>query len=114
MEIGQGIRQGDVLLIKVAALPKKVREKARDAHGRLVLEYGEVTGHAHAVLEPNAKLYDVLDEAERIVGQALVVEEGSPAILVHEEHDSHVLEPGVYRRFYQVEYDGEEERRVTD
>ena len=113
MDIGQGLRQGDVLLIKVAQLPERVREVPRDVDGRLVLEYGEVTGHAHAILERNATKYDILDAAERIVGQALVVED-APVVLTHEEHEAHTLEPGVYQRWYQTEYDGEEERRVAD
>ena len=113
MEIGQGIRQGDVLLIKVDKLPERVREAPRDTSGRLVLEYGEVTGHAHAILERNAVKYDILDAAERIVGQALVVED-APVTLTHEEHGAHTIEPGIYQRWYQVDYDGEEERRVAD
>ena len=113
MEIGQGIRQGDVLLIKVAVLPPHIREAGRDGNGWLVLEYGEVTGHAHAIVEPNATKYDILDAANRIVGQALVVED-APVTLIHEEHEPQLLPPGMYARWYQVEYDGEEERRVSD
>ena len=108
------IRQGDVLLRRVSALPdsKRLREVNRDEHSRLVLEYGEVTGHAHAVLSAGAKLYSVVDEAERVVGQYLTVKE--PTDLLHEEHGTITLPPGVYERWYQMEYDGEEERRVLD
>jgi hypothetical protein len=40
-------RQGDVLLIKIDGIPKQASaEKNPD---RIVLAYGEVTGHAHAI-----------------------------------------------------------------
>ena len=41
-------RQGDVLVIRVDDVPSSAVSVPRDA-GRLVLAYGEVTGHAHAV-----------------------------------------------------------------
>ena len=41
-------RQGDVLLIPTDAIPEKAKRVTRDA-GRIVLAYGEVTGHAHAI-----------------------------------------------------------------
>lgn len=113
MQIGQGIRQGDVLLVKVAEAPNvTLVERKRDASGRLVVEYGETTGHAHAVLERDAVLYDIVLEAERIAGQVLQV--AKPATIVHEEHGPHTIEEGVYERWLQMEYDPEEERRVRD
>lgn len=114
IEIGQGVRQGDVILIRVAQLPARRRERSRDAQGRLVVEFGESTGHAHAVLEAGAHLYDVLSEAGRIVGQALEVVEETGALLVHEEHGAKLLVPGFYERWYQRVHVGEEERRVLD
>jgi hypothetical protein len=60
-------RQGDVLVVldPVAALPEGAREVAV-VGARVVLAYGEVTGHAHAVAikstaegkEPNVKYFD--------------------------------------------------------
>ena len=61
----QQFRQGDVLLERVSSLPTKVTPVARDERGRLVLMLGEATGHAHAILEPNAVLYQAADVAER-------------------------------------------------
>ncbi len=40
-------RQGDVLLMKVSALPKGAAKKAPDR--RVVLAWGETSGHAHAI-----------------------------------------------------------------
>lgn len=53
------LRQGDVLLARIGgtdALPKDAKAVTRDK-GRVVLAYGEVTGHAHAIMEPNAELF---------------------------------------------------------
>ena len=111
MDIGEMVRQGDVILMRVATLPKEARKVGRA--GRIVVEHGETTGHAHAILEPNVTLYNVAADAERVAGQYLEVT-GDVAVLVHEEHGAHVLDPGVYQRWYQVESDGEEERRVRD
>lgn len=43
-------RQGDVIIERVSALPKGLQVVPRDG-GRVILAYGEVTGHAHAFLE---------------------------------------------------------------
>ena len=103
-------RQGDVLLMRVtnvmlgAAIP-------RDG-GRVVLAYGEVTGHAHALLEPEAELYELAedhtadgdatwaraDRILRVTGKAAVA-------LRHEEHAPISLRPGTYRVRIQREFD---------
>ena len=41
------VRQGDVLLVPIATLPPNLTPVPED-RGRVVLAYGEVTGHAHA------------------------------------------------------------------
>jgi hypothetical protein len=97
-------RQGDVLLIPVEALPAGTIEESAD--GRVVLAYGEVTGHAHAIDAALAKTYE--KGAERYV----VVSEG--AVLRHEEHSPIKLAPGVYKVQLQREYEPEGFRRVTD
>lgn len=111
-------RQGDVLLELVAALPKGAKDVSPE--GRIVLAYGEVTGHAHAVYqEPDvdarhdtptgklpARLWDA--GAERFLQ---VIEKTA---LRHEEHAAVPLEPGIYRVTTQREYSPEEIRRVSD
>ncbi len=42
------VRQGDVLVLEIDDIPKDARRVPRD-DGRVVLAYGEVTGHAHAI-----------------------------------------------------------------
>ena len=42
------VRQGDVLALGVEAIPEDAKPVTRD-RGRVILAYGEVTGHAHAI-----------------------------------------------------------------
>ena len=48
-------RQGDVFL-QQAAIPKDAA--LQTAHGRAILAYGEVTGHAHALDPADVELYE--------------------------------------------------------
>lgn len=104
--MGIQYRQGDVLLVKVDldALPQGAVQQ--DVDGRIVLAYGEVTGHAHAIDATLASMYqwkgDRLLEAK--VG----------ARLVHEEHNPIDLEPGYYRVVQQREYEPGSYRTVID
>lgn len=110
-------RQGDVLLVKVSGIISKGLPKdAKDVtpKDRIVLAYGEVTGHAHAVYpevkdgkaEMPAKLWDA--GAERFL-QVL-----EKTALKHEEHSPVQLDPGVYRVVRQREYSPEAPRMVAD
>ncbi len=44
------IRQGDVLLVPISAIPPGCTDVALEG-GRIVLMHGEVTGHAHAIAQ---------------------------------------------------------------
>src|SRR3954464_15055829 len=92
-------RQGDVLIIRVDAIPDGLARVPRDG-GRLILSYGEVTGHAHAV-DGLAELFTAADVAD-LEQQFLRVED--EALVVHEEHDSIALPPGIYEVRHQREY----------
>lgn len=101
-------RQGDVLIIPVTAIPKGLNKQPRDA-GRIVLAYGEATGHAHAIADHRADLYgDQLDQ--RFIR---VLAEGG-VDLIHEEHATITIPPGTYRVIRQREYTPEADRFVTD
>ena len=91
-------RQGDVLIRPVAKLPKGLKPVPLDA-GRVVLAYGEVTGHAHCVIGDVEFLAADLQEMEQ---RFLKVE--SEAQVVHDEHSAITLEPGVYEIVRQREY----------
>lgn len=122
-------RQGDVAILRVNALPAGLSERKRDK-GRVVLAYGEVTGHAHAITEnrviqyeaanpteaANKLLADVgltVELSEHNAPSFLAVEE--PATVEHEEHNPIALEPGRYVVIRQREWsDAEEPIQVLD
>lgn len=110
----QQIRQGDVLLIRLEQTPEEfLREFGRRVdrvereHGRLVLAEGEATGHAHVIESDDAEL---LREDEELVSPDeaaelfLLVHGVDPVPLVHDEHASLTVPPGVYRVVRQREY----------
>lgn len=119
------IRQGDVALVTVSKLPEGAT-LAPDQEKKIVLAWGEVTGHHHRIEDHvssvgpaaaaemvealiarcKAKLYE--HKGDRY----LVVEE--PVNLTHEEHTKHTLAPGIYELPVQVEYSTEMLRRVAD
>lgn len=110
------LRQGDVWIERVPSgqLPEGLVELARD-RGRIVLAYGEVTGHAHAIAERNATLFGRPGTDERwlvIRPSGANVESG--AVVRHEEHAAIPLAPGVYKILRQKEYSPEEIRYVAD
>lgn len=98
-------RQGDVLLIPVDDVPAgSVEETTSDS--RVVLAFGEVTGHAHAIDSLMAKTFQNGEQ------RFLVVTDG--AVLRHEEHSPLFLKPGAYRVQLQREYEPAGFRRVID
>lgn len=89
------VRQGDVLVIAAARIPAGAVPVARD-HGRVVLAYGEVTGHAHAIAGREATLLEHGPERFLRVTAAVTLD--------HEEHAAIDLPPGEYRVVIQREY----------
>lgn len=130
------IRQGDVLLTPVSALPPGCTEVPND-NGRIVLAYGEVTGHAHAIADHSKTLAEQRDtmRVEAMAGEiteAAILRAKAKARLLlapsgerylevqeavtlkHEEHTQHTIPPGLYQLPMQVEYSPAELRRVAD
>jgi hypothetical protein len=102
-------RQGDVLLVACDEIPAEATTVKRDA-GRVILAYGEVTGHAHAIVEPSVEKHE-LKLADGIT-EYLSAPHG--ATIVHEEHDTIELPMSNYRIVHQREYSPQEIRRVLD
>ncbi len=102
------IRQGDVLLVKVRRQSLTEAKPMPRDRGRIVLAYGEVTGHAHAIDAALAELFEEKD------GQLYLKISGTDAELRHEEHGAIAIPPGTYRVVRQVEYTPQEIRRVAD
>jgi hypothetical protein len=94
--MGQQYRQGDVLIVATPKVPARLTSVHRD-RGRIVLAEGEVTGHAHAIADGEATLYQDDDEARFLEVTAAVA-------LTHEEHDTIMIPPGTYRVIRQREY----------
>lgn len=93
-------RQGDVMIVSCDAIPADLTPVERD-NGRIVLAYGEVTGHAHAILDSEAMLLQGADLETRFLN---VLAEGGVK-LVHEEHSTVDIPAGTYRVIRQREYD---------
>ncbi len=87
-------RQGDVLLIKVESLPSTAEKE--DNENRIILAWGEATGHAHAIDALAAESFRA--DNERFV----VINEETR--LFHEEHAPIRIEPGVYKVVRQREF----------
>jgi hypothetical protein len=92
------------MLLKVAELPRGAQQQP--PKGRIILAWGEVTGHAHAVPMEHAVLYKHQEDSYLNVLQ--------PTGLTHEEHSRIDLQPGVYKVVLQREYTPERTRLVAD
>ena len=109
-------RQGDVFIEAVATLPEGAIDVPRDERGRLILAAGENTGHAHAIVDRAATLYDLPGQPDRwlVIRPSGTTVDGGSVVLGHEEHARIVLEPAIYRVRHQREYSPTEIRRVAD
>lgn len=101
-------RQGDVLLIKVKNDSTACAEEITADRGRIVLAYGEATGHAHALDARLAALFAIAGTADRLLRAK------AGARLLHEEHGYVDLPEGDYLVRQQREYSPEEIRNVSD
>jgi hypothetical protein len=104
------LRQGDVLLIAVDAIPKEAKKQPQKGK-KVVLALGEATGHHHRFefmdTSHNVKLY-VADGGARYVHVTKAAE------LLHEEHSTVKVPAGKYLLPTQVEYTPAELRQVAD
>src|SRR5687767_12825099 len=94
----QMFRQGDVLVIATDEAIPTGAKKAKREGGRVVLAHGEVTGHAHAILDREVELYKTDTDTTADAADAwLKVQRAEGAALVHEEHATIHLPEGTYR-----------------
>lgn len=102
-------RQGDVLLTS-RPIPSNSVPVERDEETPLVLQEGELTGHAHRIPSRHAQLYRSESDARymRVMGPA-------PVGLIHEEHTEIKIPPGDYEITIHSEYrPGALPRQVAD
>lgn len=109
-------RQGDVMIEQIDA--KQYRKLVMGDksipmdNDRVVLAYGEVTGHAHAFAPEDSR--NIQHFRSRSGGNVTVLDIKKPSALVHEEHSTIDLPAGIYRVTRQREWDDEQERIVAD
>lgn len=102
------VRQGDVLIEKISQIPKGLK-KQKPVDGRVILAYGEATGHHHSI---DADAVDWWKGDDKGDEQFVVLKVDSR--VVHQEHSAIDLPKGNYRVTIQREYSPEEIRRVQD
>lgn len=102
-------RQGDVMIRAIAEVPAAAKDVT--PKDRIVLAYGEVTGHAHAIAPSEAREFSMADAAGAVRRFLSVVKE---AVVRHEEHAPIPLPPGAYEIVIQREYSPSEIRTVAD
>ncbi len=100
-------RHGDVIIRHINTdIPEQAESWRDPKDGRMILAYGEVTGHAHAVVGDADLLEIPAEVTERTISGVekwLEVHAGG-AKVVHEEHATIELPPGRYAIFRQREY----------
>lgn len=96
----QILRQGDVLLARIEALPPRFVPAPLCADGSATLAHGEVTGHRHrlerAAGPDGAALAMQLYEHPLSPGEPAAVCLAGAAQIVHEEHATLPLPAGTY------------------
>lgn len=110
------VRQGDVLIERVAQFPKTIVPRAvpEAEQGRVILAYGEVTGHAHEIESPKlATMWEVKD-ALRSLGPDYALEVAEETAVIHQEHGRIPLPAGKFIVRRQREYSPEALRNVAD
>jgi hypothetical protein len=88
-------RQGDVLLVPVKRLPVKA-EPTTQASDKLILAYGEATGHHHSLPSTDASFIEFNEE--------VYVRLHTKTYLSHQEHRAIYLPAGDYKIVRQREY----------
>jgi len=98
-------RQGDVFIEKIESAELGPEIPKNDG---VVLAYGEVTGHAHRIRDEGATLFHGKAANEDRFLRVL-----RPVNLLHEEHSTITLPPGLYRVRRQREWTDDMEPRVV-
>ena len=99
-------QQGDVVIKQAEAIPAGAIRQKRQAKGYILAE-GEATGHHHAIKE-EVELYEYAGK--------LYLKNDVEATLVHEEHHTQTIPPGIWEIDQVREFDYLEQitRRVVD
>lgn len=119
MNAAQSIRQGDLLLVKIAKPPTNLERKPTK-NGQCTIGYGEVTGHHHTIQDaewlvaPETTMDDLHQFALGNTTMPVFVVLDEPTTLTHQEHAPIALGAGVWQVVRQREYFPGELRSVRD
>ena len=119
MQKQQILRQGDILLVRVAKVSTELVRKAT-ADGRVTVGYGEVTGHHHTIQDAVWLVAPEITDSDlhqfalgnKTIPVFVVVE--APTTIEHQEHAAITLGAGVWQVLRQREYFPEAIRSVRD
>ncbi len=108
-------RQGDVLIEQISSLPNNLVKNKRD-NNRVILAYGEVTNHSHAIFDEEVNHFFSPNEKTEpgLVGITYLEVRAALVALKHEEHSTIELPNGNYRVIRQCEYSPTAIRSVAD
>lgn len=99
------LRHGDVTLERTDEILEGFKAK-KVPH--LVVALGEVTGHSHKVLPIGDAEVLVLEKEGHSVhpddNDIPFMVQGGNAMIIHEEHEPIILEPGIYNRKMKVQF----------
>lgn len=109
--------QGDLGFMKLPdnfVLPDGFNKLEPEAKG-LVLAYGEVSGHAHAIreIQDAVVFYNPANQKQNIGYDEMYIYCKKPCLLVHEEHTPIMLPMGWSVKWNQKEYTFEDEYRIV-
>lgn len=96
------------MLVPIKEIPSEAKSITAE-NSRIIVAYGESTGHSHSLDSTKADLLQVPSQNEIY----LLVKQ-SNALLEHQEHGKIPLTKGAYRVVIQREYDPSGERKVQD
>lgn len=99
-------RQGDISIESIEAMPEQ-GEQIKATSGRIILAYGEATGHHHSICADDV-------ETALADGGAMFLKLCRDSVLAHQEHAPISLQAGNYRVTRQREYSPTEIRNVAD
>ena len=109
-------RQGDVMVMEVGEIPSKAKKEKNKK--MIVLAYGEITGHMHALCDEKVELYkDQETEYLKIMEDAWLRHGTKEQIKNKQNGDDHSainIPAGNYIVIHQREYTPERIKRVVD
>jgi hypothetical protein len=106
--------QGDLGFLKLPdniEIPNNFKKVNPESKG-LVLAYGEVSGHAHAIRDNHQDVevfYDPKSQKNETGYDEMYILCYKPTIIYHEEHDPIILLPGLWKKWLQKAYNFDNE-----